>query len=149
MDTRFYRSQRISLGFHQTYSTLWFQQVSVKDLSDQINVKIQEPQKQIKGFVLLSEITSPSKGLSGFPIFGVPIHIYESNFRFIFPDLKSPLTKLSHFDLFFGFFTFEAFLKTSSSLEVLIEMWSAIENSFKGVVIAKLSHQEEAEQSNL
>jgi len=50
---------------------------------------------------------------------------------------------------------FEAFLKTSSSLEVLIEMWSAVENSFKGVVIAKLTHQEEeeeeeeTEQSNL
>lgn len=34
--------------------------------------------------------------------------------------------------------TFKAFLKAASSLENLIEVWPAVENSFKGIVVRKL-----------
>jgi hypothetical protein len=35
-------------------------------------------------------------------------------------------------------FTLKAFVKTASSFEQLIKMWPAVENPFKGIVVAKL-----------
>lgn len=124
LDTRFCRSQRIFLVFHRTYSTLWSQQVSVKTSQWWI---LQEPHNTIKNRV------------------GVFLAVwnYLSLQRPVrFSDLWCPYTyggvinknqtldsyfwvwsppKISHFDLFFFFacwiyFTFEALLKTSSSL---------------------------------
>lgn len=89
---------------------------------------------RISRYLDLRLVTS-SPVFSGLAIFGVPNKPKGSKDKW--PIWKIELVRLWIIG-FWSFVTFEAFVKTTSSFEQLVEVWPAVKNPLKRVIVAKL-----------